>query len=133
MDEYLEAFGVNKIVRSIASLSKPRLIINENNGKWTIITDNGLRSNAIKFIPGSEYETTLTTDGREVKGVVNFENDKWVESIYDEEGKQTIVTRWIDNNDQHNVVSSFYKFAFINYSFSILDLGSWRYQSESTF
>jgi hypothetical protein len=50
----------------MAKSLKPRLVITENNGKWTLCTETSLRRTTIEFTPGFEYEET-TPDGRELK------------------------------------------------------------------
>jgi len=39
------------------------------------------------------------------EGVVHFENGKWIEHVQGEKGKEITITRWVDQNDQQNVVS----------------------------
>lgn len=66
MDDYLKELGVGKIARMMANNAKPRLTINENNGKWTLVTEGGVKSKSLEFVPNVEYET-LAADGRKVK------------------------------------------------------------------
>ena len=66
MDDYLKELGVCMMGRMMAKGIKPRLIINECNGKWTLRTETTLRTTTIEFTPNVEYEET-TADGRELK------------------------------------------------------------------
>jgi hypothetical protein len=52
--------------RMMAKQVKPRLVITEKDGKWTLRAETILRAITTEFIPGVEYEET-TPDGREVR------------------------------------------------------------------
>lgn len=73
MDEYLKEIGVGMMGRMAAKTMKPRLIISETNGKWTIRTETSLKTMSTEFIPNVEYEE-ITADGRELKVVVFVEH-----------------------------------------------------------
>ncbi len=53
-------------MRMMAKGMKPRLVISENGDKWTVRSENTLKTMSIEFIPGVEFDET-TPDGREVK------------------------------------------------------------------
>ena len=72
MDEYLKEIGVGMLGRMAAKTIKPRLIISETDGKWTIRTETNIRRMSIEFIPDVEYEE-ITADGRELKVIVFVE------------------------------------------------------------
>ncbi|UJR22015.1 hypothetical protein I4U23_025082 [Adineta vaga] len=103
MDEYLKEIGVGMMGRMVAKSMKPRLIISETNGKWTLRTETSLRTMSIEFVPNEEYEET-TADGRELKGIVRFENGKWIQTMHDKNGKESMVTRWVDDQDQQQII-----------------------------
>jgi len=40
-----------------------------------------------------------------LKGTIRFDNGKWIQHMRDKKGKESIITRWVDENDQQqNVV-----------------------------
>ncbi|CAF1691814.1 unnamed protein product, partial [Adineta ricciae] len=102
MDEYLKEIGVGMMGRMAAKAIKPRLIISETDGKWTIRTETNVRRRSIEFIPNVEYEE-ITADGRELKGIVRFEDGKWIQTMRDKNGKVSMITRWIDDQDQQQI------------------------------
>ncbi|CAF0939728.1 unnamed protein product [Adineta ricciae] len=103
MDEYLKEIGVGMMGRMAAKAIKPRLIISETDGKWTIRTETNVRRMSIEFIPNVEYEE-ITADGRELKGIVRFEDGKWIQTMRDKNGKVSMITRWIDDQDQQQII-----------------------------
>lgn len=66
MDDYLKELGVGMMGRMMAKGLKPRLIISEKDGKWSLRTETTLKTMMIEFTPDVEYEET-TGDGRELK------------------------------------------------------------------
>jgi hypothetical protein len=40
-----------------------------------------------------------------LKSTINFEGDKWIHTSVDKSGKKAVVTRYIDSNGQHMIVS----------------------------
>lgn len=66
MDDYLKELGVGMVGRMMAKGIKPRLVISEQDGKWSLRTETTLRTVTIEFTPDVEYEET-TPDGRELK------------------------------------------------------------------
>jgi hypothetical protein len=66
MDAFLKELGVGMAKRMIAKGLKPRLVISENGGKWTIRSETSLKTKSVEFTPDVEFEET-TADGREVK------------------------------------------------------------------
>lgn len=66
MDDYLKEIGVGMMGRMAAKGLKPRLVIDEQNGKWTIRTETVFKTTTIEFQPNVEYDET-TADGRELK------------------------------------------------------------------
>jgi len=66
MDDYLKEFGVSMMGRMVARNIKPRLIITEKDGKWTLRTETTLKTMIIEFKVNVEFEET-TGDGRELK------------------------------------------------------------------
>lgn len=66
MDDYLKELGVGMMGRMMAKGIKPRLVIAERDGKWTLRTETTLKTTTIEFTPDVEYEEK-TADGRELK------------------------------------------------------------------
>lgn len=66
MDDYLKELGIGMMGRMMAKGIKPRLVIVEKDGKWTLRTETTLKTTTIEFTPNIEYEET-TPDGRELK------------------------------------------------------------------
>jgi fatty acid-binding protein 3 len=61
----LKEIGVGWTIRMAAKTLKPRIIICENNGKWTVRSESTLKIVTLDFTPGVEFNET-TPDGREV-------------------------------------------------------------------
>lgn len=61
--------GVGFALRQSAKLVKPKLIIGENGGKWSLKSESTLKSSSYEFTPGVEFDETRL-DGEHVK--VNF-------------------------------------------------------------
>ena len=66
MDEFLKEFGLGSVIRMLAKNSKPRVIISEANGVWTIRTESVVKTITLDFRPGVEYDDTAP-DGRKIK------------------------------------------------------------------
>ncbi|UJR32512.1 hypothetical protein I4U23_019974 [Adineta vaga] len=95
---------VGKMGRMMAKTVKPRLVISENGGKWSVRTETTLKTTTIDFTPNVEYEE-VTGDGRHLKGSIRFENSKWIQKMHDKNGKENVTTRWVDDKDQLQTVS----------------------------
>ena len=52
--------------RLMAKGLKPRVIISENDGTWTLRAETSLRTKSVTFTPDVEYEEK-TADGRDIK------------------------------------------------------------------
>ncbi|CAF0850675.1 unnamed protein product [Adineta steineri] len=101
-DEYMKELGVGFATRMAAKGIKSRLVISENNGKWTVRSETSLKTASYDFTPGVEFDET-TPDGREVKSTIKFEGNKWVHTTIDKDGKKSVVTRHIDDKDQQMI------------------------------
>ena len=116
------------MARLAAKGLKPRLSINKTDGKWTLRTETIFKTMTIEFLPNVEFQET-TGDGRELKvtlfsytnkftqcfifqGIVQFENSKWIQKMRDKKGKEMLITRWVDENDQLQIVRYFSIFFF---------------------
>ena len=62
----MKELGVGFATRMAAKGLKPRLIISDNDGKWTLRSESALKTVSYSFTPGVEFDET-TADGREVK------------------------------------------------------------------
>ncbi|CAF3207058.1 unnamed protein product, partial [Rotaria sp. Silwood2] len=98
-DEYLKELGVGMMERMMAKGLKPQLIISEKDGKWTLCTKTIFKTITLEFTPDVEYEET-TPDGRQIKGIVRFEDGKWIQKMRNQTNKESMITRWVDTNDQ---------------------------------
>ncbi|CAF3138704.1 unnamed protein product [Rotaria socialis] len=103
MDEYLKELGIGMMGRMMAKQVKPRLIITETDGKWTLRTETTFKTTVVEFTPGVEYNET-TADGRELKGIIQFDDGKWIQKMHDKNGKLSMITRWIDEKDQQQII-----------------------------
>jgi hypothetical protein len=61
----MKEIGVGWAMRMAAKAVKPRLIICENGGKWTIRSESTFKTVSVDFTPGVSFDET-TPDGREV-------------------------------------------------------------------
>ncbi|CAF1509390.1 unnamed protein product [Adineta steineri] len=101
-DEYMKEIGVGWAMRLTAKGVKPRLIISEAGGKWTVRTESAIKTLSYDFTPGVEFDET-TADGREVKSTIKFEGNKWVHTTIDKNGKKSVVTRYVDDKGQQMI------------------------------
>ncbi len=62
----MKEVGVGMAMRMMAKGLKPRLVISENGGKWTLRSETSLKTTSLEFMPNVEFDDT-TADGREVK------------------------------------------------------------------
>lgn len=58
--------GVGFALRQSAKLIKPKLIISENGGRWTLKSESTLKSGSYEFTPDMEFDETRL-DGEQVK------------------------------------------------------------------
>ncbi|CAM4754163.1 unnamed protein product [Rotaria magnacalcarata] len=101
-DEYMKELGVGWALRLTAKGVKPRLIISEANGKWTVRSESAIKTVIYEFTPGVGFDET-TPDGREVDSTISFEGNKWIHTSIDKSGKKSVVTRFIDENGQQMI------------------------------
>lgn len=64
-DELLEELGVNQEIRTIAKTFKPRVTINEHDGKWSLKSENTYKTTTVHFVPGVEFED-VSPDGHQI-------------------------------------------------------------------
>lgn len=76
------------MMRMAAKGIKPRLVVTEADGKWTLRSESTLKTVTCEFTPGVEFNET-TADGREVK--VTFMSSLWL---------VLIVSRWLSVDHQ---------------------------------
>ncbi len=60
------------------------------------------------------------------QGIVRFENGKWIQKMCDKKGKESMVTRWVDEKDQQQIVRYFqiiFPIYKIDIRFQILECG----------
>ncbi|UJR06738.1 hypothetical protein I4U23_011027 [Adineta vaga] len=117
-DELLKELGVNQEIRTFttAETFKPRVIINEKDGKWSLKSENTFKTTTVEFTPGIEFED-LSPDGHHITMIIYFENGKWIQKVRYKNGKEMFVERWINDQDQLEVImkcgnvkaSQFYK------------------------
>jgi hypothetical protein len=63
----LKELGVNQEIRKFteAETFKPRVIINENDGKWALKSENTFKTTTVQFTPGIEFED-VSPDGHQI-------------------------------------------------------------------
>ena len=61
----MKEIGVGWAMRMAAKAVKPRLIICEKDGKWTLRSESTFKTVSVNFIPGVSFDE-ITPDGREV-------------------------------------------------------------------
>ena len=61
----MKEIGVGFATRMAARGVKPRLIITENGGRWTLRAESSLKTTSYDFTPGIQFDE-VTADGREV-------------------------------------------------------------------
>lgn len=64
---------------------------------------------------------------RFLQGTIRFEDGKWVQKMHDKHGKESMVTRWVDEKDQQQIVR-YFTAIYSNYThdvylFQILECG----------
>jgi predicted RNA-binding protein with TRAM domain len=62
----MKEVGIDLTMRILAKAMRPRLIITENDGKWTMRTESLLMTAFVEFVPDVEFDDK-TADGREIK------------------------------------------------------------------
>lgn len=67
----MKEIGVGMALRLTARGIKPRLVISETNGVWTVRSESAIKTVSYEFTPGVEFDET-TPDGREVKVSLRF-------------------------------------------------------------
>lgn len=65
-DGILKELGINKVLRTIAKTMKPRLIIDEKDGKWSFKSESTFKTTTIQFTPGIEFEDDVSHDGQQI-------------------------------------------------------------------
>ncbi|UJR30119.1 hypothetical protein I4U23_017660 [Adineta vaga] len=101
-DDYLKEIGIGFGLRQSAKLIKPKLIISQNGDQWTLKSESTLKSASYDFTPGIEFDENRL-DGEIVKSTIEFQNDKWVHTMRDKNGKESTVTRWVDDQGQQQI------------------------------
>ena len=101
-DDYMKEIGVGLTTRLAAKGIKPRLIISEAGGKWTVRAESSIKTTSYDFTPDVEFNET-TPDGREVKSTISFKGDKWVHTSIDKNSKKSVVTRYVDDKGQQMI------------------------------
>ena len=62
----MKEIGVGMMMRMTARGIKPRLVIFEENGKWTLRSESSIRNHTCVFEPGVEFDEE-TADGRKIR------------------------------------------------------------------
>ncbi len=58
MDAFMKEIGVGMAMRMMAKGLKPRLVISENGGKWTLRSETSLKTTSLEFMPNVEFDDT---------------------------------------------------------------------------
>ncbi|CAF1483423.1 unnamed protein product [Adineta ricciae] len=102
MDAFLKELDVGMAKRMAIKNIKPRLVIGENGGKWTIRSESTLRTKTVEFQPDVEFEET-TMDGREVKAIVRIKGNKMEHTMKGKDGKECVVVRYVNDQGQQQI------------------------------
>lgn len=62
----MKEMGVGMAMRMMAKNIKPRIVISEKDGQWTLRSENAMKKMSLEFTPNVELDE-ITPDGREVK------------------------------------------------------------------
>uniref|UniRef100_A0A8C4YJW7 Fatty acid binding protein 7 n=1 Tax=Gopherus evgoodei TaxID=1825980 RepID=A0A8C4YJW7_9SAUR len=92
-DEYMKALGVGFATRQVGNVTKPTVIISNEEDKVVIRTQSTFKNTEISFKLGEEFEET-TPDDRNCKSVVTLDGDKLVH-VQKWDGKETNFVREI--------------------------------------
>merc|ERR1712126_22184 len=76
-EDLLKLLNVGYLLRKAATVSNPVVDITECAGVWTITSSTTLKSMELRFKLNEEFDET-TADGRDVKTLVTFEDNKIV-------------------------------------------------------
>jgi len=98
----MKELGVGFALRQSAKLVKPKLTINEKDGKWSLKSESTLKTASYEFKPDVEFDETRL-DGESVKSVIRFEDDKWVHTMRDKNGKESTIVRSVDAQGQQQI------------------------------
>ncbi|CAF1604783.1 unnamed protein product [Adineta ricciae] len=101
-DDYMKEIGVGFALRQSAKLVKPKLVISQNGDRWTLKSESTLKSASYEFTPDVEFDETRL-DGEIVKSTIRFDNNKWVHTMRDKNGKESTITRWVDDQGQQQI------------------------------
>jgi len=78
-DEFLQALGVNWILRKTANALKPSVeLVDNSDGTWTWKTVSTFKSTDIKFKLDEEFDETRM-DGTKVKSIISLDGNKLVQ------------------------------------------------------
>ncbi|CAF1127132.1 unnamed protein product [Adineta steineri] len=102
MDGFLKELGIGMVKRMAVKSVKPRLVISENGGKWTIRSESTLKTKTMEFTPDVEFDET-TADGREVKTIVRVKGNAMEHTMRGKDGKECIAVRYINDRGQQQV------------------------------
>jgi hypothetical protein len=63
----LKELGVNQEIQNFtkAETFKPRVIIDEKDGKWSLTSENTFKTTTVQFTPGIEFED-VSPDGHQI-------------------------------------------------------------------
>ncbi|UJR34536.1 hypothetical protein I4U23_027313 [Adineta vaga] len=102
--ELLKELGVNQEIRTFTTgeTFKPRVIIDEKDGKWSLKSENTFKTTTVEFTPGIEFED-ISPDGHQITMIICLENGKWIQRVRYKNGKEMFVERRVNDQDQLEV------------------------------
>uniref|UniRef100_A0A8C5SGZ1 Fatty acid binding protein 7 n=1 Tax=Laticauda laticaudata TaxID=8630 RepID=A0A8C5SGZ1_LATLA len=95
-DEYMKALGVGFATRQVGNVTKPTVIISQEDDKVAIRTQSTFKNTEISFKLGEEFDE-VTADDRNCKSLVSMDGDKLVH-IQRWDGKETNFVREIKDD-----------------------------------
>ena len=110
-EEVMKKLGVGLLTRKIGATTKPNVRFEQNGDEWTMTTISAIKTHAIKFKLGEEFEEE-TIDGRKVRTTITIDGDKLVQTQKDKDNNNVVcvITREIDAEGKlKTVISSFFK------------------------
>jgi len=96
-DEYMQALGVNFMLRKVAATAKPAMIITRSGDVYTIKSESSVKNTEFSFKFGEEFDET-TADGRKSKSTITKDSDKKWTHVQKSDPPSTMVRELTDDD-----------------------------------
>jgi len=100
-DQFMQALGVNYLLRKVGNTTKPTLTIETDGKHFKFLSESTFKNIKVEFNLDEEYEDS-SPDGRKTKNTVSLKDDKLTqtEKSLDGKGKEvTYIRELTDNGD----------------------------------